>query len=88
MKSSCTFEDIIEEVGSVARVDRKQSSKQVRRSAVKVPGGTVVHGSTEIPTSTLPPGGWVESVATLSFHSGGEDGGCHPTAIRCTLSRC
>lgn len=78
----------MEEVGSVARVDRKQSSKQVSRSAAKVPGGTVMHGSTEIPTSTLPPGGRMKSAAALSFHSEGEDGGCHPTAIRCTLSRC
>lgn len=88
MNSSHAFENVIEKVWTLARVDRKQSSKQVRRSAAKVPGGTVMHGSIEIPTSTLPPGGRVESFATLSFHSRTEDGGCHPTAICCTLSRC
>lgn len=35
----------------------KQSSKQVRRSVAKVPGGTVMHSSTEIPGSALAPGG-------------------------------
>lgn len=59
---------------------RKQSSKEVSRSATKVPGGTVMHRSSEIPTSTLPPGGRLESAAALSLHSRGEDRGCHPTA--------
>lgn len=88
MNSSQASENDIEEVWTLARMDGKQSSKQVRRSGAKVPGVTVMHGSTEIPTSTLPPGGRVESLATLSFHSRAEDGGCHPTAICCTLSRC
>lgn len=35
----------------------KQSSKQVRRSVAKVPGGTVMHSSPEIPGSALAPGG-------------------------------
>lgn len=88
MNSSHASETVIQGVGSVSRVDREQSGKQVRRSAAKALGGTVMHGSTEIPTSTLPPAGRMESVATLGFHSGWEDGERHPTAMRYTLSRC
>lgn len=35
----------------------KQSSKPVRRSVAKVPGGTVVHSSTQTPGSAPAPGG-------------------------------
>lgn len=35
----------------------KQSSKPVRRSVAKVPGGTVVHSSTQTPGSAPTPGG-------------------------------
>lgn len=57
MDSSHASENLKEELETVPEVDGKQSSKRVRMSAAKVPGGTVIRGSTEIPT--LAPGvGW------------------------------
>ena len=78
MNSPHAFENVTEEVWTAAR---REAIKQVRRSVAKVPGGRVVHGGSQIPGSALAPAGGVESLATLSFHGGAEDGGCHPTAI-------
>lgn len=78
MNTSHPSENVTEEVGGVVGVDRKQSSRQVSRSAAKVPGGTVMHGSTEIPTSPLPPAGRMKSAAALSLHGEGKMGDVTP----------
>lgn len=63
----------------------KQSSKQQGQQP-KCQEGTVMRGSTVMPTSALAPGGRVESLATFTLHSGSRRWPMSPYPTCCTLS--
>lgn len=75
------------ECGQSGREAIKQVAS-IRRLAAKVPEGTVMHSSTGIPTCTPPAAGREVGGGEGGGHSRGKDGGCHPTVIPSTLSRC
>ena len=78
MNTSHPSEGVSEEAAGEAAVERKQSSRQVSRSAAKVPAGRVTHGGAEIPTCSLPPAGSVKSAAALRLHGEGKMGDVTP----------